>query len=366
MKHHYFLGLAGGRKVSAARQLFTFGRKKDLALLERVLSTRYGGKTFLCKNGRSGLAIALKSCLKKGDGVIVNGFTCYAVVEAIKAAGCVPVYADISREDLNYTIDTLEKIDAKNIKGIIVQNTLGNPVDISMVERFAKEHDLVIIEDLAHCAGIRYKDKREAGTVGAVTVLSFGKDKSIDTTSGGAVIFRDVEAPSRSPSKRPHLVDSLRAKWYPTLAGWCRGLARIHLCGALMRLLVKVHFVEKSADNRLDTSSRCTKWQAKLALEQVMDLRKNGEGTIRDFYLVNEREKCLKELKKAGYHFDGFWYEKPVSPERYYKKVHFPEDECPVATEVARQIINFPKYYRKSELEKAQEIIRPYLVKEGE
>lgn len=365
MKKHYFLGLAGGRKVSAIRQLFAFGRKKDLALLERTLSARYGGKTVLCKNGRSGLTLALRACLKKGDGVIVNGFTCYAVVEAIKASGCVPVYADISREDLNYTIDTLEKIDVKNVRGIIIQNTLGNPVDIAMVERFAKENDLMIIEDLAHCAGVRYKDKREAGTVGVATVLSFGKDKSIDTTSGGAVIFRGVEAPSHAPTKRPKLSDSLRARWYPSFAGWCRGLARVHLCGALMRLFVRIHFVEKSADNKLDTSRRCTKWQAKLALEQVQDLRKNGEGVIRDYYLVNERTECLKKLKKAGYHFDGFWYERPVSPERYYKKVHFPEEECPVATEVAKQIINFPKYYRKSELDKAQKIIRPYLIREG-
>jgi hypothetical protein len=132
-----------------------------------------------------------------------------------------------------------------------------------------------------------------------------------------------------------------------------------------MRLFVKLHFVEKSADNKLDLTRRCTKWQAKLALEQLNGLKKTGEGAIRDFYLVNDRDKCLRELKKAGYHFDGFWYEKPVSPERYYEKVHFPESECKVATETAAQIINFPKYYKKTDLEKAFNIIKPYLIKEG-
>lgn len=386
MSRHYFLGLAAGRKIGAAKQLFTVGRKRDLEALREALGSKYGGTAVLCKNGRSGLAIALKAYFRRGDGILVNGFTCFAVVEAIKEAGCVPIYVDISRDDLNYTgetlvaacpSDTLRAAQAKSSrsaehiatnvspKGIIIQNSLGNPVDIKMVEAFAKKHELLIIEDLAHCAGIKYADGREAGTVGAATALSFGKDKSIDTTSGGAVVFRKAVEKEIVLTKNPKLSDNLRARWYPTLAGWCRGLARVHLCGALMRLFVKLHFVEKSADNKLDITRRCTKWQAKLALQQLNSFKKSGEGVIRDFYLVNNREECMRELKKSGYHFDGFWYEKPVSPERYYAKVHFPEAECPVATEVAAQIINFPTYYRKSELEKAVKIIKPYLIEEG-
>ena len=361
MSRHYFLGLAAGRKIGAAKQLFTIGRKRDLRTLEEALGAKYGGTAVLCKNGRSGLAMALKANFKRGDGIIINGFTCFAVVEAVKAAGCVPIYADISRKTLNYTSETLAA--ACPAKGIIIQNTLGIPVDIREVEKFAKKHELLIIEDLAHCAGVKYPDGREVGTVGVATALSFGKDKSIDTTSGGAVIFRnDYKATELKP---PCFCDAARAKWYPTLAGWCRGLARVHLCGALMRLFVKLHFVEKSADNKLDLTRRCTKWQAKLALEQLEGFKKSGEGMIRNFYLVNDRDNCLKELKKSGYHFDGFWYEKPISPERYYDKVHFPESECPVATEVAAQIINLPTYYKKSELEGAYKIIKPYLIEEG-
>ena len=69
-------------------------------------------------------------------------------------------------------------------------------------------------------------------------------------------------------------------------------------------------------------------------------------------------------MQEKGYYFGGFWYEKPVSPERYYKKVHFPEDECPIATEVAAKIINFPTYYSKKDLELARKIIAEYM--EGE
>ena len=68
----------------------------------------------------------------------------------------------------------------------------------------------------------------------------------------------------------------------------------------------------------------------------------------------------LKKLQKHGYYFGGFWYEKPVSPERYYKKVHFPEKECPVAVEVSEKIINFPTFYNKKYLSEAKKIVAGY------
>ena len=357
MKHHY-LGLAARRK-GAWRHLFVHGSKYDLNHLKIYLQSRYQGEAMLTKNGRSALALALKGYFNKGDKVIVNGFTCYAVYEAVKAAGLTPVFADISKEDLNFTTESIEKV-VEGAKGIIVQNTLGNPVDIEAIEKLAKERNLLIIEDLAHSAGINYKDGREAGTVGVAVALSFGKDKSIDTITGGALIFRaprksKVEAPKKAPKK----ADNFRARFYPMAGAMCRGLSYVHLGGALMKLFIKLKMVEKSADNKLDLLTRPAKFEAKLALEQLKELK--NAAPLREFYLVRSRAEVLRKLKKAGYYFDGFWYEKPISPARYYNKVHFPEADCPNAVVVAETIINFPTHYKKSELEKARKIIKEYL-----
>ncbi len=395
---HYFLGLAANyTRKERLVHTFSIGRKKDCAELEQFLAKKYGGEAILCKNGRSALALALKAYFKPGDAIIINGFTCYAVHEAVKAAKLEPVYVDISKEDLNFDTKSLENIfragpaaaasptvldvrlraagvppaaspaRKRRIRGIIIQNSLGNPVDIVKIEKFAKEHNLTIIEDLAHCAGVKYPDGREVGTVGAATALSFGKDKSIDTISGGAVILRAPSVLTKTlPYKRPRPSDHLRARFYPLFGAMCRGLSYIHLGGAFMRLLVKIHWVERSADNKLDLTRKISKFEAKLALKQLKGLKKSDEGRIRDFYLVNNRDEVLRKLKKAGYYFSGFWYEKPVSPERYYRKVHFPEDECPNAVFITEHIINFPNYYSKQDLNKAREIIRGYLTREGE
>ena len=369
VRRHY-LGMAArytGEEIW--RHTFAIGRKEDCRELEQYLRRRYGGdndddtRVILCKNGRSGLCLALKAYFDKGDAVIVNGFTCYAVYEAVRAAGLTPVWADISREDLNFDLKKLEKLNSKNIKGIIVQNSLGNPVDIEAVEKFAKKHNLTIIEDLAHSAGVKYLDGREAGTVGAAAAFSFGKDKSIDTVSGGAVVLRgsckhEIKAPSKSP--RPS--DHMRARFYPMLGAFCRGMMVVRAGGVLMRLLIRIHWVERSADNKLDLERKISKFEARLALSQFKNLRKSGEPALREFYLVQNRDEVLKELRLNRYFFDGLWYEKPVSPQRYYKKVHFPEADCPEAVFVSEHIINFPTYYSKDKLTRARKIVEKNLI----
>lgn len=373
MRKNYFLGLAANQK-NVWRHLFTKATEEDAVELSKYLSRRYDGETILCKNGRSALALALKAYFNKGDKIIVNGFTCYAVYEAVKAAGLTPVFADINKKDLNFNINTLEQLwanpathDGSPICGIIIQNTLGNPVDIKAIERFAGKHGLIIIEDLAHCAGLEYADGREAGTIGAAAVLSFGKDKSIDTTSGGAVVLRHhYMREIKIPDEPAHKSDCLRERFYPLFGSWCRRLTRIHLGGILMKFLLKVHFVERSADNKLDLSRKPANFEAKLALEQLKNLKPTEDKHLREFCLVKNRQAVLDELKEAGYYFDGFWYEKPVSPLRYYKKVHFDEESCPVATEVAEKIINLPTYYSKNDLKEAQEIIKKYTEDENE
>ena len=397
MRKHYFLGMAAGyTRKQRLTHTFAVGREKDRTALQEFLAQKYSGEAILAKNGRSGLALALKAYFKPGDAVIVNGFTCYAVYEAVKAAKLVPIWADINKKDLNFDAKTLEdmisdgsrlarsgpslRADLRSfrsslvaygfepsethvpVKGIIIQNSLGNPVDIAAIEKFAKKHNLTVIEDLAHCAGVKYADGREAGTVGAAAALSFGKDKSIDTISGGAVVLRHpYKNIIKAPSKLPKISDTLRARFYPLFGAMARGLSYIHLGGAFMRCLVKIHWVEKSADNKLDLEHKIAKFEAKLALQQLKELKKSGEGPIREFALVKNREELLKKLALAGYYFSGFWYERPVSPERYYKKVHFPESGCPVAVEVAEKIINLPTYYSKKDLAPARKIIAEYM-----
>ena len=382
----YFLGQAANFRGRTLAHVFAHGKKADFEALKSHLAARYNvssDQVYLYHNGRSALSAGLKSVVprKNGEhpGVIVTALTCYAVIEAVKNAGFTPVFADIDKKTLHFSGKTLESAlkKHKNVRAVIVQNNLGHPADIKSIKAVAKKAGLILIEDLAHCAGISYADGKEAGTIGDFAILSFGKGKSIDKISGGALILRTKEVTytergryktkivklPKQPTELPKLGDRLRDRFYPLFGTIIRLLYPFHLGRLFTSFLIKTHQIQRSADANLNLRVKLPNWQAKMALKQLENLPKN-RPPIREFYFVRDREKVLSELEKNGFVMNDTWYDIPVSPARYYKKAKFPEKECPVALEAAEQIINLPNHYAKNELKKAREIIAKYELKE--
>ena len=383
-----FLGLASNYSAKDAwRHSFAVGTKKDYQALETALAKRYGSDsehTSLIFSGRSAIALALKSFIesgkiKKGDHVAINAFTCYAVVQAVKHAGLTPVFVDLEKavngEILpNYSAGSLETLARKDqkLKVFILQNTFGFSVDIRAFEKVKQEHNLLLLEDLAHCAGRKYPDGREIGAVGEATCLSFGKGKALDTIHGGAVILRDFDVSfpksfDKTELKRRECTgDAPRASWYPCFATIARGLAHLRLEKFWLGLLLKLHWIERSADTKLLEDTTIANWQAKLALKQFNSLK---NAPLREFFVVDDRESCLKELKKHGARLEEFWYEVPVAPKRYYKQVNFPEKDCPNAVFFASHVVNLPTWYesprKKRQVAVAKKIIKSHELKGG-
>ncbi|MBR5620894.1 DegT/DnrJ/EryC1/StrS aminotransferase family protein [Candidatus Saccharibacteria bacterium] len=366
----YFLGLSSQYKTADVfRHTFALGDEYFLSELRAYLAARYGATVdhvAVYANGRTALSVALKALTKRGGKVVVTSLTCYAVVQAVKSAGLVPIFADVDRDTLHFGADELEKAleGEKDVQAVIVQNNLGIPVDIKSIEKVAKAHKLEIIEDLAHCAGVKYADGREVGTVGRAAVLSFGKGKSIDTITGGAVVFTNpMDAPVTQPENLPAKSEILRARFYPLLSLVIRAGYMLYpaVGKALTAGFMKMHAIKRSADGVVDPKLRLTYWQCRLALSKLQSLPRRGAGPIRKFYLVEDREDLLNRLEKAGYYFRDIWYTTPVAPERYFRKADFHPEACPVATELAKKIINVPTWYSDTELKSAMNIIEEHI-----
>lgn len=378
-----FLGLASNfsaRQVFA--QLFATGGQRHSLRLRQALAEKYSGtlaQTALYHTGRSALTVALEKVGSESRKVIIPGLTCIAVVRAVRAAGYEPVYADIDPETLQYdwgklrqmlqnatkSPKTIDKKDDVCYNGsiIVAQNTLGLPLDISELEKIAHEYQLKIVEDLAHSAGRFYSDGREIGTVGQATALSFGKGKALDTSEGGALVLRTPDVELDQPHRRPRLAERLRDRWYP-LFGWTiRGLYHLHpkIAKALTALLVKIHWIDRSADASLDTDVRLAHWQAKLADKQLGQLSRQP---LRQPFLVHDRAELIKKLAREGFYLQEIWYDTPVAPARYHQEADFPEQACPATMRVAAEIVNLPGWYPPEQLAPARALIEQYLMKE--
>jgi len=70
---------------------------------------------------------------KNGDEVIVQSFTCNAVINPILKLEALPVYVDIA-EDLNIDIHKIEEKITSRTKVLIVQHTFGMPCQIDAIK----------------------------------------------------------------------------------------------------------------------------------------------------------------------------------------------------------------------------------------
>lgn len=377
--------------AGALKHLFLVGGCREGQQLKQLLALRFGGEeVFLYHKGRSALAEAVRLATGMDGAVVVNGLTCYSLVQAVEAGGSKVVYADIDEQTMNFSAKTLEGLFAKNqgIKAVIIQNMLGIPADIVGIERVARKHDLVIIEDLAHSAGASYNDGREVGTVGDLTMLSFGKDKVIDSVNGGALIVRSQRfiGQTEAPTDKALYKNQLRDRFYPILAWKTRALYWIGAGKYFMSALVRLKAVSRSADGVADARIVLPNWQAKIALKQLVKLdetvssrrqmtqkylsaltdkvpkevKQPGASLIRLPLIVKNPQSIIEQLAEHKIFLAGTWYDVPVSPIRYYQLARFPEKDCPVATRVAKQLINLPTHAKVNDqhIETISRVIR--------
>lgn len=369
-----FLGQASNYHFGrAVAQLFTHGRDKDSLNLKAALAHKYQveqpktgeqiDRIALYHTGRSALAAALIATAPKGSKVVIPGLTCIAVVRAVRAAGCEPVFVDIVQDNYQYDLEALAKKleTTPDASTIIVQNTLGITLDIAAVEKLAKKYKINIVEDLAHSAGRFYPDGREVGTVGVAAALSFGKGKAIDTISGGALVLRKAKYPMvNQPLHLPSKGDRRRDRWYPFLGALMRQGYRMGLGKIVTGAFRWSRWIQPSADAELNLDTKLMNWQAKSALKQLYKL---SPEPLREPILVRQREKVLEDLYQAGFKLDEIWYDTPVSPERYKKEANFPAKECPNTVKIAKMLVNLPTWYDAERIERAREILAWYEVK---
>lgn len=343
--------------------------------LQTALEHRYGGTATLLYKGREAISLALNRLqLGKGSLVGITGYTCFAVYQAVIEAGCLPVFLDIDPENLNFSAATLRQcLTNHTIKAVIIQNSLGFACDIKAIAKLCDEHKIVLIEDLAHSIGAVYADKREAGTVGSLVVLSFGRDKLIDAVAGGALIDRSHQVAPESLALRPA---AFLARWrdriYPILTALVRssygtGLGKLFHVG-----FKRVGLLSQSVDSEFYGATALAGWCAQLGADGFRDLDKNlahrrqiaqiysdnidrsllfdqltkvikTSANLRFPLRVKNRSSLWQYLKTKQIHITDTWYDAPIAPLRYLASTNY-DHQCPNAELVAAEMVNLPTH----------------------
>lgn len=157
--------------------------------LRETLEETYSGTCALYDTGRAALLSCLRALeLKPGEEVIIQGFTCVVVPNAISAAGGTPVYVDIDEDTLNLNAEEVERHITHRTRAVICQHTFGIPADVKRLRELCHEHDLALIEDCAHI--VAPEADTDMCKTGDVLIFSFGRDKAVSGVTGGAAVTK--------------------------------------------------------------------------------------------------------------------------------------------------------------------------------
>jgi 8-amino-3,8-dideoxy-alpha-D-manno-octulosonate transaminase len=180
--------------VIASRSLFRY--RGDLAGgtvadFERAACASLGSTYAVAvANGTAALRCALAALgVGCGDEVIIPAFTFIATVNAVVAAGAVPVFAEVD-DTLGLDPTELEAQITDRTAAIIAVHLENVACDLDAVQAIAARHEIPILEDAAQAFGATYHG-RALGTFGALGAFSLQQEKNITAGEGGLVVTDD-------------------------------------------------------------------------------------------------------------------------------------------------------------------------------
>ena len=178
------------KEIWKSKLLTNFGIQHQTLKRELIKYLEVQHLSLFC-NGTIALQLACQALELTGE-VITTPFTFPATTTALIQNNLKPVYCDINLHDFNIKADDIEKSITSKTSAIMPVHVFGNPCDIEKIEKIARNNNLKVIYDAAHCFGVKYKNKG-IGNFGDISMFSFHATKIFHTLEGGALTYNNYE-----------------------------------------------------------------------------------------------------------------------------------------------------------------------------
>lgn len=177
------LGPEDQAAVAACLAEGTIAQGRRVAAFEAAIAARLGrAHAVACASGTGALVLALRGVgVGAGAEVVLPSYVCYAVRDAIVAAGATPVYCDIGA-GWSMTPEAVAKVVTARTAAIVVVHNFGIAVPSAPFRRFG----VPIVDDICQSFGAALDRSAD------VTCASFHATKLLTTGEGGMVLVDDA------------------------------------------------------------------------------------------------------------------------------------------------------------------------------
>lgn len=332
----------------------------------------------------------------QGDQVLLPGYTCVVVPNAVLYRGAEPVYLDI--DPTTFNLDPGAVIagrgrvwDPDRARAMIIQHTYGLPADMDRLLATARQDHMLVIEDACHAFGSRWHDQ-PVGSLGDAAFFSTQWSKPITTGLGGwaqvnspALAERIDEVACRyaRPGKAAELrlqVQYLtyRALYRPrlfwALQGAYRQLGKLGLvigssthdeleCQMPLDYRLRMGALQERTLNRLlADAERIHRIRRKNAATIEDELRRHGLPTITSpagadpvwlrYPLRVGNKDALLDAARTNQIQLGDWFLSPIHPNRqHWERAGYSAGRCPEAEQACREVVNLPTHDKLDQAE---------------
>ncbi|PID78979.1 hypothetical protein CSB20_12490 [bacterium DOLZORAL124_64_63] len=347
--------------------------------------------------GRVALHAILRAAgIGPGDQVLLPGYTCVVVPNAIQYTGATPVFLDIENQTYNLDSTRLESHKGQTwvpgkARALIIQHTYGIPADVERLLAFARKYELLVIEDSCHALSSTWQGK-PVGSWGDAAFFSSQWSKPVTTGLGGWAQINDPELRAQvlqiqneypAPPMLKALILEIQFLAYNALSSprlyWL--IQSLYRTLGAMGLAIGSSSLEELAcalpqDYQLGMHRLQSRRLRQLLnnLDHHIEIRRRNKSIIEQELVrhnlptvkqpsetdvvflrypvpVANKEEVLTAARKERVQL-GDWFLSPIHPNlEKWELAGYRPGTCPVAEQASREVINIPTDHRFSEAE---------------
>ena len=188
-----------GRIESAFAKNWISTEGPEISDFEKKLQDLVGKPAVATNSGTSALHMAMMAVgIGEDDEVVVPSLNFVSAANAVLYCGARPVFIDSEYESCGIDPNLLEEFFAKRAgdgklpKAVCVVHLFGHSVKLDEIADICHNYGVILIEDAANSLGTLYKGE-QVGQFSDISITSFGGNKIITTSAGGAVFSDNLE-----------------------------------------------------------------------------------------------------------------------------------------------------------------------------
>lgn len=288
-------------------------------------------------NGLDALILTLRAWkelgkLKDGDEVIVPANTYIASVLAITENKLTPVLVEPDENSYNLNPALIEKAITSKTKVILPVHLYGQLADMPAIQKIAKKHGLLILEDSAQAHGATV-DNRKAGNWGDASGFSFYPGKNLGALGdAGAITTNDDQTAEVLLSLRNY---GSKVKYNNEVKGVNSRLDEIQAAF----LSVKLKYLDIQTEHRRKIADRYLAEMKNPLISLPHCPVRNAH--VWHLFVVNtpHREKLQAHLNQLGIQTLIHY---PIPPHKQKAYREYNELSLPVTERIHREVLSLP------------------------